>query len=107
MLLAQRIRDEVKGSLDLPVGELVRAGPPLFGDAEPGLVGLGQGGQRRVHPGQVRGPVIFQGEHHPGQQGTGRQLPVPHPGGQHLLDRRRHARGIDDVLEHVQRDAHR
>ncbi len=67
MLLAQRIRHEVKGALDLPVGELVRAGPPLFGDAEPGLVGLGQGGQRRVDPGQVRGPVIFQGEHHPGQ----------------------------------------
>ena len=64
MLFAERFHGEVKGVLDLPVGELVRAVAPGLGDAESHLVCGGQRGQRLVHPGQVRGPVIGQGELH-------------------------------------------
>ena len=67
MLFAERFHGEVKGVLDLPVGELVRAGLPVLYHAEPGLVSLRQCDQRLVHSGQVRGPVVGQGEHHPGQ----------------------------------------
>jgi hypothetical protein len=64
MFFAQCFDDEAEGALDLPVGELVRAGLPVLGDGEPDLVFGGQRGERLVHPGQVRGPVIGQGEHH-------------------------------------------
>jgi hypothetical protein len=56
--------DEAGGAFGLPVGELVRPRVPLFGHSQPALVGGGQGGQRRVHFGQVRGPAVGQGEHH-------------------------------------------
>jgi hypothetical protein len=36
----------------------------LVGDAEAGLVGLGQREQCLVHAGQVRGPAVVQGEVH-------------------------------------------
>ena len=64
MVFGQRLRDEVEGVLDLPVGELVRAVLLLVQHAEPGLVCGGQAGERLMHPGQVRGPVIGQGELH-------------------------------------------
>jgi hypothetical protein len=64
MLFLQCLHQEAEGVLDLPVGELVRAVLPVLGDAEPDLVGGGQRGQRLVHPGQVRGPAVGQGELH-------------------------------------------
>ena len=67
MLAGQRIRHEVKGALDLPVGELVRAVLPVLGHAEPCLVGLGQRDQRLVHLGEVGGAAVIEDEHHPGQ----------------------------------------
>jgi hypothetical protein len=67
LLFGQGICHEAEGALDLAVGELVRAAVPVFGHAEPGLVRAGQRGQRGVHLGQVRGPAVIQGEHHPGQ----------------------------------------
>ena len=85
-VLGQGAGDQAEGALGLPVGELVRAGLPVLGHAEPGLVGGGQGDQRVADPGQVRGPVIGLGQHHPGQQGADAQLPVPHPDRQHGLD---------------------
>ena len=105
--LASASGDQAEGALGLPVGELVRAGLPVFGHAEPGLVVCGQGGQRVADAGQVRGPVVGLGEQHPGQQGADAQLAVPHPGRQQRLDPRRDAGGVDDVLQRGQRDAHR
>ena len=64
LVLAQRPGHESEGVFDLPVGELVRPARPVCGHAEPRLVSFGQRGQRLVHPGQVRGPVIGQGEQH-------------------------------------------
>ena len=55
----------------------------------------------------MRGPVVGLGQHHPGQQGADPQLAVPHPDGQHGLDPRRDAGGVDDLLEHRQRDHRR
>ena len=64
MLLAQRIRDEVKGSLDLPVGELVRAGRPVLHHAGPGMLGPGQRDQRLADLGEAGGTAVIQGELH-------------------------------------------
>ena len=64
MLFSQGICDEAEGALDLAVGELVRAVLPVFGHAEPGLVTGGQGGQRGVDLGEVRGPAVGQGQEH-------------------------------------------
>jgi len=47
----------------LPVGELVRAVVPVFGDAEPFLVALGQAGQGLVGSGQAGRTAVGQGEH--------------------------------------------
>jgi hypothetical protein len=63
-VFAQCGGDEAEGALGLAVGELVRARLPVPHHAEPCLVGGGQGGQRRVHLGQVRGPAVGQGKHH-------------------------------------------
>ena len=63
-VFGQRGGDEAEGALGLAVGELVRAGLPVLGHAEPALVSGGQGGQRGVHLGEVRGPAVGQGEHH-------------------------------------------
>ena len=79
VVFGQRAGDQAEGALGLPVGELVRASLPVLGHAEPDLVGGGQGDQRAADPGQVRGPLIGLGQHHPGQQGADPQLPVPHP----------------------------
>jgi hypothetical protein len=67
LVLAQRLHHQSEGALDLPVGELVRAVLPFLGHAEPCLVGLGQGGERRVHLGEESWPAVSLGEHHPGQ----------------------------------------
>jgi hypothetical protein len=67
LVLGQRCGDQAESVLDLPVGELVAACLPAGSDAEPGLVGLGQAGEGGVHAGQVGGPAVGQGEHHPGQ----------------------------------------
>ena len=67
LVFAERHHYEVTGVLDLPVGELVRAVFPVLHHAEPGLVGGGQRGQHGVHLGEVGGPAVVQGEHHPGQ----------------------------------------
>ena len=61
LFLAERPGDQAAGVLDLPVGEQVRAGLPVLGHAEPCLVGGGQGDQRRVHLGEVRGPAVSPG----------------------------------------------
>ena len=66
----QRGGDQAEGALGPAVGELVRARLPLLGHAEPGLVGSGQGGQRLMHPGEVRGPAVSQGEHDAQQSGA-------------------------------------
>jgi hypothetical protein len=63
-LMVAKVPDQAECVLDLPVGELVRAGAPVLDHAEPFLVGGGQAGERGVHPGQLRGPVISQGEQH-------------------------------------------
>ena len=103
VIAAERVGDQAEGPLGLPVGQQVRAGFPVLGHAEPQPVGLGQPDQRVADPGQVRGPAVSLGEHHPGQQGADAQLPVPRPHGQHGLDPRRDAGGVDDLLEHRQR----
>jgi len=64
LVLAEGVRDEIRGALDLAVGELVRAGLPVLGHAEPDLVIGGQGGQRLVHLGEAGGPAVSQGELH-------------------------------------------
>jgi len=64
IVCGQCVCDEAEGALNLAVGELVRAVLPVFGHAEPGLVTGGQGGQRGVDPGQVRGPAAGQGQLH-------------------------------------------
>ena len=79
VVFGQGAGDQAEGALGLPVGELVRAGLPVLGHAEPGLVGGGQGDQRVADPGQVRGPLIGLGQQHAGQQGADPQLPVAHP----------------------------
>jgi hypothetical protein len=76
----------------------VRALFPVRHDAGPPLVVLGQGGQRPVDPGQVRGPPVSLGQAHPGQQRPDAELPVPYPDGQKRLDRRRDAGTADDLL---------
>ena len=98
-VLGQRPGDQAAGVLDLPVGEQVRPGLPDRGDAEPFLVGLRQREQDLVHAGQVRGPAVSQRQHHPGQQGAGGQLAVPHAVGQQRLDGRRGAGGVDDRFD--------
>jgi len=45
----------------------VRAAAPVLGNAEPHLVIGGQAGQCLMKLGEVRGPAVSQGEHHPGQ----------------------------------------
>ena len=64
MVFVQRIHHEVKGALGLPVGELVRAGLPVLGHAEPGLVWPGQRGQRGMRLGEEGGPAVSEGEQH-------------------------------------------
>jgi hypothetical protein len=63
-VFGQRLGDEAEGVLGLPVGELVRAGRPVLGHAQPPLVGGGQRGQRGMHLSQVRGTAVCLGEHH-------------------------------------------
>ena len=104
LVLAEGRGDQAEGPLGLPVGEQVRAVLPVRDHAEPPLVVLGQADQRLVHPGQVRGPVIGLGQAHAGQQGADLQLPGAHADGQHGLDPRRDAGGVDDLLERRQRD---
>ena len=99
--------DQAEGVLDLPVGELVRAGLPVRGNAEPRLVSVGQAGQRGVHPGQLGGPASARVSSIPVSKVRTGQLAAAHPGGQQRLDPRRDAGGVDDGLEHGQRDAHR
>ncbi len=93
--------------LDLPVGELMRAGLPVFDDAQPLLVVLRQRQQRGVRPGEVGGTAVGQGEHHAGQQGAGCQLPAAGGGRQQGLDRLAGAGAGDDALDGGQREAHR
>ena len=95
------------GVLDLPVGELVRPGFPVGGDAESPLVCFGQGGERGVDAGEARGPAVGQGEHHAGQERAGGQLPGPDAGGEQCLDERGDAGGVGDVLDDRQRHVHR
>ena len=64
IVFGQCVCDEAEGALDLAVGELVRAVLLLFGHAKPGLVTGGQGGQRGVDLGEVRGPAAGQGQLH-------------------------------------------
>jgi hypothetical protein len=64
LVLAECLHDQAADVLDLTVGELVRAGLPLFRHAGPHPVRLGQRDECLVQPGQVRGPVIGQGELH-------------------------------------------
>jgi hypothetical protein len=66
VVVAERAGDQSEGPLGLLVGQQVRAVLPVFGHAKPDLVGLGQGDQRVADPGQVRGPAVGLGEHHPG-----------------------------------------
>jgi hypothetical protein len=98
MLFLQGFDHHAEGVLGLPVGEQVEAVLPGGGHTEPGLVGPGQGGERVEHPGQVRGPVVGQGELHPEDQRADGQLPAAHPGGQQRLDPRRDLRAVEDVL---------
>jgi hypothetical protein len=70
VVAAERAGDQAEGPLGLPVGQQVRAAGPVFGHAQPHLVIGGQGDQRVADPGQVRGPAVGLGEHHPGQQGA-------------------------------------
>jgi hypothetical protein len=104
LVLAEGVRDQAEGVLGLPVGQQVRPVLPVRDHAQPPLVVSGQADQGLVHAGQVGRPVIGQGQAHPGQQGAHRQLPPAHPGRQHCLDPRRDAGGVDDRLEHCQRD---
>jgi hypothetical protein len=64
LVLGQRRGDQAEGVPGLAVGELVRAGVPGGGDAQPHLAGFGQAGEGGVHAGQVRGPAVVQGEVH-------------------------------------------
>ena len=50
-VLGQGAGDQAEGPLGLPVGELVRAGLPVLGHAEPHLVGSGAGRSARRGPG--------------------------------------------------------
>jgi hypothetical protein len=77
----------------------VRTVLPVRDDAEPPLVVLGQAGECLVHPRQVGGPAVGLGQAHAGQQGADLQLPGAYPDGQHGLDLRRDAGGVDDRLE--------
>ena len=97
------IGDQAEGPLGLPVGQLVRAVVPARDHAQPPLLVPGQAGQCLVHPGEVGGPVIGLGQAHAGQQGADFQLPGAHADGQHGLDPRRDAGGVDDLLERRQR----
>ena len=72
---------------------------PVREHAEPPQVIAGQADECLVDPGQVRGPVTGLGQAHAGQQGADLQLPGPHPDGEHRLDPRRGAGGVDDRLE--------
>ena len=94
--------------LDLPVGELVRAGLPVRGDAEPGLVGLGQAVRAACTRVRCAGRPSARVEH---------ACPVSKvrtvswrrrtPAGSSASIARRDAGAVDDVLERGQRDAHR
>jgi hypothetical protein len=64
----------LKVYLSLPAGQRVRPAFPVREDAEPPLLALGQRGQRLMHPGQVRGAAVGEGEHHAQQQGADGQL---------------------------------
>ena len=75
LVLAERPGDQAEGVLGLPVGQQVRAVLPVREDAEPPLLALGQADQGLVHPGQVRGPAVGEGEQHAQQQGPDGQLP--------------------------------
>jgi len=97
-VLAEGRGDQAEGPLGLPVGQQVRAVFPVGDHAQPPLGIFGQAGQCLVHPGEVGGPVIGLGQAHAGQQGADAQLPGAHPGGQHGLDLRRDAGGVDDLL---------
>ena len=104
LVIAEGGGDQAAGALGLPVGQQVRAVLPVRDHAQPPPGVFGQAGQRLVHPGQVGWPVIGLGQAHAGQQGADAQLPGAHPDGQHGLDPRRGAGGVDDLLEHRQRD---
>ena len=104
LVFGEGVRDQAEGPFGLPVGQPVRAVFPLRDHAEPELVACGQAGQGAVHAGQVGGPPVGQGQAHAGQQGADGQLPPAHPGGQHGLDPRRGAGGVDGLLQHPQRD---
>ena len=77
LVLAERGRHQAEGVLGLPVGQQVRAVPPVRQHAEAPLLAPGQADQRLVHPGQVRGAAVGEREHHAEQQGADGQLPCP------------------------------
>jgi hypothetical protein len=109
MLFFQRGDDQAAGALGLPAGQQVRAVFPAGDDAEADAVGLGEVGEGLVHPGEVRGAVVGQGEQHAGEQGADLQLARAGAGGQHRLDRPGDPRAVDDLLKAGERDwrAHR
>ena len=90
MVFLECADDQVEGALDLPVGEQMRAVFPARHHAQADPVGLGEAGQGLVHPGQVRGAVVGQGQQHADQQGAGQQLAGPDADRQHCLDPARH-----------------
>jgi hypothetical protein len=80
-VLAEGRAGQPGGALGLPVSQLVRVVLPVRDDTGPPLPALAERGERLVHPGQVRGPVIGVSQAHPGQQGADLQLPPAHAGG--------------------------
>jgi hypothetical protein len=64
LLSLERPGHQREGTLDLAVGEAVWALPPLGDHPEPELLGLGQRGERLVHPRQVGGAPVEGAEQH-------------------------------------------